>query len=286
MKRKITYCAKILLFFGLLVVQSCSDEIVVSNNVTYLLKGETTKTKMRIYAGPVVAVGEGQARTWITLDSKGFPMEIAIEITEDAIKNPGDDAEMDMTDGAMEMEHGAMTMLPLHTKAKNATPFDHVGINWNPHGHPPADVFDTPHFDFHFYTISLEEQLAIPSYSAATDALFNTYPAAEFLPANYFTPPGEDTAEAQMGKHWIPTNLGDYLPFSKILVYGSYNGKVNFIEPMVTQAYLLQKINTSESYSQPLSVQKKGNYPTKYNVYHDTATGKTQITLSDFVSRT
>ncbi|AWG23084.1 hypothetical protein FFWV33_16905 [Flavobacterium faecale] len=285
MKRNFTLFTKTVVLFGVLLIQSCTDDVVVPNNITYLLKGKITETKMRIYAGPEVAVGDGLARTWVTLDSKGYPMEIAIEISEDAIKNPGEDSEMDMADGAMEMEHGQMIMLPLHSQAQKSTPFNHVGINWNPHGHPPAQVFDSPHFDFHFYTIPLEEQLAIPGWSTATDALFNTYPDAAFLPANYFTPPGADTAEAQMGKHWIPTNIGDYLPFSKILVYGSYNGKVNFIEPMVTQAYLLQKINTSESYSQPLKVQTKGNYPTKYNIYHDTKTGKTQITLSDFVTR-
>jgi len=29
-------------------------------------------------------------------------------------------------------------------------PFDHIGINWNPNGHPPAGVYNRPHFDVPF----------------------------------------------------------------------------------------------------------------------------------------
>jgi hypothetical protein len=40
------------------------------------------------------------------------------------------------------------------------------------------------------------------------------FPPLGYLPADYFTS-GAGTAEGQMGKHWLPVNLGDYLPFSK-----------------------------------------------------------------------
>jgi hypothetical protein len=133
--------------------------------------------------------------------------------------------------------------------------------------------------------ISIAEQLSIPEWSPSTDAAFNLYPPPGYLPANYFTPPGAGTAEGQMGKHWLPVNLGDYLPFSKIMIYGSYNGKVNFIEPMITTEYLLSNEEASLNYSQPESFEKAGNYPTKYNIYHDQSTGNFYITLSDFVAR-
>src|SRR4051812_20501784 len=29
--------------------------------------------------------------------------------------------------------------------------FDHVTIDWNPHGHHPIPIYGKPHFDFHFY---------------------------------------------------------------------------------------------------------------------------------------
>ncbi|MCW2119598.1 DUF5602 domain-containing protein [Flavobacterium sp. 7A] len=276
---------KIILICSFVLLYSCSLDEDDKTIVTYTLIGKTSETKMFLYSGPNVPIGSGTGHTWIKIDTKGFPQEIGIEITENAITNPNmeDDAMVGHT--STSMEHGPAIILPLHEKANQTTPFDHIGINWNPHGHEPVGVFDLPHFDFHFYIISIAEQLAIPAWSDATNALFNNYPAAEYLPANYITPPGSGTAEGQMGKHWVPANSSDYLPFTKLMVYGSYDGKVNFIEPMMTQAYLLKKIDTSESYSQPLSFQKKGNYPTKYNVYHDDAKGITYITLSDFITR-
>jgi hypothetical protein len=56
--------------------------------------------------------------------------------------------------------------------------------------------------------ISIAEQLAIPEWSLSTDAAFNLYPPLGYLPADYFTSRA-GTAEGQMGKHWLPVNLGD-----------------------------------------------------------------------------
>jgi len=88
-----------------------------------------------------------------------------------------------------------------------------------------------------------------------------------------------------MGKHWLPINLGAYLPFSKIMVYGSYGGQLIFVEPMITLNYLLSNVDFSMDYSQPENFAKAGNYPTKYNIYHDAITGNTYVTLSEFVAR-
>jgi hypothetical protein len=54
---------------------------------------------------------------------------------------------------------------------------------------------------------------------------------------------------------------------------------------MITLDYLLSKPDFSANYSQPQFFQKAGNYPTKYNIFHDAATGNTYITLSEFVAR-
>ena len=133
--------------------------------------------------------------------------------------------------------------------------------------------------------ISVEDQLAIPAWSNSTDLLFNLYPPDGYMPADYFTPPGSATAEPQMGKHWIPVNLGSFLPFSKIMIYGSYNGQTTFVEPMVTQDFLLSNESFSANYSQPENFKKAGNYPTQYSIFQDPATGNTYITLSHFVYR-
>jgi hypothetical protein len=213
------------------------------------------------------------------VDSNGHPSEIGIEMTPEAFKNLETD-----NSKTLPPEH-ATIIVPLHHKATQLTPFNHVGLNWNPQGHEPPGIFDVPHFDIHFYMISAEEQLAIPAWSPKTDAAFNNYPPMGYMPADYGTPPGPATAEAQMGKHWLPVNLGAYLPFSKIMVYGTYNGKFIFVEPMITLDYLLSDVPFNDNYSQPEHFEKAGNYPTKYNIYHDAVTGNTYVTLSDFVAR-
>lgn len=260
---------------------SCSqDEMLNSDlptNASKSLSAKISPDKLLVFKGPEVEIGNGIVRSWISVNKlSGKPVQIGIEMTPGALTG--------LPDAAPGVEL-PVYILPLHLKATQLTPFDHIGLNWNPHGHQPEHVFDVPHFDFHFYMISAQEQLAIPEWSPETDAAFNLYPPTGYMPVDYATPPGPATAEPQMGKHWAPMNLGDYLPFSKILIYGSYNGKVIFVEPMVTLDYLLSNPDFHVDYSQPEFFQKEGNYPMKYNIFHDTATGNTYVTLSDFVAR-
>jgi hypothetical protein len=247
----------------------------LQTNASQSLTAKMSKDKLNVFKGPEVSLGNGKVRTWISVNKEtGMPLEIGIEMTPRALTG--------LPDGASGVEP-PVYILPLHLKATQLTPFDHIGLNWNHNGHPPPGVFDVPHFDFHFYMISVEDQLAIPEWSPETDAAFNLYPPTGYMPADYGTPPGPATAEAQMGKHWLPASFTP--PFTKVMVYGSYNGKFIFVEPMITLDYLLSNPDFSEDYHQPQFFQKAGNYPTKYNIYTDTTTGNTYVTLSGFVTR-
>lgn len=277
-----TLLKKMILLGSLFFLLSCSqDETITTDLQTNTAKPFNVKTnaiQLNVFKGPQVTLGYGKVRSWISVDGDRNPVEIGIEITREALLQP----ERDKKTAA---PAGSTIVIPLHLKAQQLTPFNHIGLNWNPNGHEPEQVFDVPHFDIHFYMISLEEQMAIPEWSLSTNELFNNYPPLGFMPADYFTPPDDATAEAQMGKHWLPANLPDYLPFSKIMIYGSFNGELIFVEPMITLDYLLSNTATSVAYSQPDHFAKAGNYPTKYNIYHDAITGNTYITLSDFVAR-
>ncbi|MFV8327134.1 DUF5602 domain-containing protein [Flavobacterium sp. ZS1P14] len=282
MENLFTFQKKIIGLVSLFFLFSCSQDEMISGdllqNSVQMLSAKTSATKLTVFKGPQVALGYGKVRSWISVDSNGHPTEIGIEITPEAFNNL-------TTNSKTLLPEGETIVVPLQLKATELTPFDHIGLNWNPHGHEPVGVFDVPHFDIHFYMIPAEEQLAIPAWSPETDASFNNYPPIGYMPADYFTPPGPATAEPQMGKHWLPINLGAYLPFSKIMIYGSYNGKFTFVEPMITLEYLLSNVDFSASYSQPEHFEKAGNYPTKYNIYHDAISGNTYVTLSDFVAR-
>ena len=283
MENLFTLPKKIIVLGSLFFLFSCSQDNMIStdlkNNEYMSFTAKMSAHKLIVFKGPQVALGYGKVRSWISVDSNGHPKEIGLEITPEAFKNLTTDNNKTVP------PDGETIVVPLQSKATELTPFDHIGLNWNPHGHEPAGVFDVPHFDIHFYMISAQEQLAIPAWSTGTDASFNNYPPIGYMPADYFTPPGPATAEPQMGKHWIPINLGAYLPFSKIMIYGSYNGKFIFVEPMITLDYLLSNADFSANYSQPEHFEKAGNYPTKYNIYHDAVSGNTYITLSDFVAR-
>ena len=283
MENLFTLPKKIIVLGCFFLLFSCSqDEMIntdLQNNVSSSFTVKMNAAKLTVLKGPNVALGYGKVRSWLSVDSNGQPNEIGIEITPEAFKNLSNDNSKSVP------PDGETIIIPLQLKATELTPFDHIGLNWNPHGHQPAGVFDVPHFDIHFFMISAEEQLAIPAWSPETDAAFNNYPPTGYMPADYFTPPGSATAEPQMGKHWLPVNLGAYLPFSKIMIYGSFNGKFIFVEPMITLDYLLSKIDFSANYSQPEHFEKAGNYPTKYNIYHDAVSGNTYISLSNFVAR-
>ena len=50
-------------------------------------------------------------------------------------------------------------MPALAASARADIPFKWVLLNWTPHGHIPPGVYDTPHFDVHFYLDSIENTL-------------------------------------------------------------------------------------------------------------------------------
>jgi hypothetical protein len=221
--------------------------------------------------GPEVTMGNGKANSFFKLDNNGTPLEIGFEMTMEALTG----LTQDQTDFAK-----SVIVLPLDQKALDVTPFDHLVINWQPHGHPPM-IFADPHFDFHLYTITLEEQRAIPPYTAAA-AKFDSLPPAGFIPASYKP---DNAGIPAMGKHWAdPAALSS--SFSHIMIYGSYNGQVNFVEPMLTLAVLQAGTTINTTYAQPLNFAKAGKwYPTKYNIYKDQQTLKHIVSLSEFVKR-
>ncbi|MGI8637700.1 MAG: hypothetical protein ACR2KZ_20055, partial [Segetibacter sp.] len=68
--------------------------------------------------------------------------------------------------------------------------------------------------------------------AAADMTKLNADPTASYLPQNYF--PGAPVP--QMGKHFVdiasPELNGQ--PFTQTFIYGSYDSKVTFYEPMIT----------------------------------------------------
>lgn len=261
---------------GVATLSSCKKEITSKEEIQDNLVMSSSKNKManpelklNTFYGPQVQIGNGKARSFLVLSHTGVPQELGIELTDGALSGLPEDG-----------EHAAF-VLPLHQKTNATTPFDHIVINWNPHGHPPFELFGEPHFDFHFYTISIGEQMAIPEYTPGSP--HDILPEAAYWPAGFVPLPG---GEAQMGKHWADV-VHPVLPgtFTHTMIYGSYKGAMIFVEPMITRAFLESGTNVSMPYGQPSQFQKTGTYyPTSYNVTSD-ETGKHIISLSNFALR-
>lgn len=254
---------------------ACSNEPLEGTPTSTELTGAITLkggVDSNTYYGPQVKLGQGHVRSWIRISHDGIPEELGIVMSKGLLEKlpPGVEP--------------VQLVLPMHKKVGEVTPFDHVYFDWNPLGHEPEGVFTVPHFDVHFYMTSVAAREAIPIYDDAM-AQFNNLPAAEYLPGDYFTPPFGGTAVPQMGSHWLPIALGDFLPFTNILLYGTYDGEVTFVEPMNTLAYLKSEVPFSMPFSQPAKFAKTSYYPTMYNVYQD-KNGRNIISVSHFVKRT
>ncbi len=229
--------------------------------------------KINTFKGPEVHIGKGMMRSFAAISHTGVPQELGIEMTSESFQG------LPSTEGEYSF------IVPLHQKARQVTPFDHLEIDWNPFGHPPPGIYSLPHFDFHFYKISLQQQMAIPPYSQQTASLFDNYPPEGYIPTGYIPGPG---GVPQMGKHWLDVLSPEFngQMFTKTFVYGTYNGAVTFYEPMVTKAYIESGVSSTADIRQPQYFSPTNTYyPTKYNIYTVAGTGKHYISLSDFVRR-
>ncbi len=227
------------------------------------------------YYGQQVTMGNGTARSYFVAAKDGTPLTLGVEITDNAFTNlPADP-----------LNFAASTFqLSIDQRAKDLTPYDRLEMEWNVNGHEPPGIYNLPHFDFHFYQMTTAEQKAIPPYEVDSSK-FNILPPAGFIPAGYIRGPG---GVPQMGVHWVDVTSAEFngQPFTYTMIYGSYNGKVVFLEPMVTLAYLKSGSSFEKEIRQPLQVSPTNKwYPTTYTVYKNASSGNHYIELKNFVKK-
>jgi hypothetical protein len=263
----------------LLVIGMAFTQGAVLGAGTELKKGESSnapaKGKAGTFVGATKPLGSGTVRSWVTLDEAGKPVAVGLTFSESALTT----APTELPKG----QEGLEINLPLPKEAA-ATAFDHIGFDWNPMGHPPANIYTFPHFDIHFYTISTEEQMRI---TAQGDDVQKCYlkPEAEYAPAGYILPP--DTAVPRMGAHWIDPQARELngQPFTRTFLYGNYDGKIIFWEPMITKSFFETRQNLTEYIKLPQKYAKPGYYPTRYSATYDAAKKEYTVSLEGMVLR-
>ena len=97
-------------------------------------------------------------------------------------------------------------------------------------------------------------------------------------------------AVAGMGNHLVdsqdPELADPSLGFSRTFIYGSYDGRLIFLEPMVSHAYLSSRPQQCTPLRRPQEVAIAGWYPTRYCVRYDTVGDAHLVTLEGLVYRT
>jgi hypothetical protein len=228
--------------------------------------------KAAAYEGKTVRIGKGFANTIVRTDAAGRPMTIGVVFTASALE------------GLPKAAKGADPDFPYALEMPSKAPrtiVDHVVVNWESAGHPPAKVYDVPHFDFHFYLVSQAEQEKVRFRSDSESGDPRQQPSADLLPAGYVVPPG--TAVSQMGVHAIDPASPEFhgKPFTATFIYGYYNKQLTFIEPMASLAFLQSKPTFSAPLARPAKFSKVGTYPSSYGIKYDEGSKSYEVTLAD-----
>ncbi|HYJ33167.1 MAG TPA: DUF5602 domain-containing protein [Candidatus Binatia bacterium] len=227
------------------------------------------------YVGEKTPVGNGTVRTWVGVDRKGTPVSVGVTFSETALL--GLPMQLPKDDIGWEWN----LALP---KEVAVAPFDHVAFYWNPRGHIPDGVYNVPHFDIHFFMVPEAQRAEITAMNYNLERCFKL-PSQEYIPAGYILPP--QTEHRRMGVHWIDPVSHEFHghDFTATLLYGSYDGKVNFIEPMITRAFLETRPDFAAEVKQPAAYAAPGYYPTSYAVKFDGKNREYVVSLDGLTMR-
>lgn len=215
--------------------------------------------------GNPVAVGNGTARSFATVDSDGRLLTYGVRISANALQGLDEHEESNF-------------VLPMPAVSGIVKT---VHLGWNPHGHPPMDIYTLPHFDVHFYTIDEATRESIPG---GPDPTATKTPAAGFLAADYSI---DSVSVPAMGTHATDQLSGEFNggTFDKTYIYGYYDGKIAFLEPMITRDYLLSNPNVDQTLRLPTKVATAGRYPQTMSIRTE-ASGDRVITITNMVDMT
>jgi len=249
-----------------LLLQACQKDDLFNASLRGdgLSKSGSKTAPVSTFYSPAQPLGNGVARAWVSENKNGEPVGVGINFTEKSLTNlPSTPAQY-------------VFKLPGH-KGKNF--YTHVLFDWNPQGHEPPHVYDLAHFDIHFYTIPNDERMAIGPYDTIQ---FGNLPDSMYVPPYYIPIPG---GVPQMGVHWVDVRSPEFNGgvFTKTFIWGSYDGRFIFWEPMITLDYLLTRPDELVTLEQPAFYKNDGYYATKFKVSYSSTPKEYTVALTDLV---
>jgi hypothetical protein len=254
--------------------------------------------------GPAAAVGNGTARLFVDLGPGGTPRAVGVELTEAALE--GLATRMNSTSRCFDKdadgshEHGEclgdyeVNLQAPEGAAAAGVPVRWAMVNWNPEGHmhPAPAVWSAPHFDFHFYLVdrALVDGIRPGACSEMIDC--DDFRRASLpLPARHQPEGYVDVGAAvpAMGNHLVdsrdPELADPTLGFSGTFIYGTYDARLIFLEPMISHAFLASRPDRCTPVRAPEAVEIAGYYPTSYCVRYDAASATYRVSLEGLVLR-
>lgn len=198
--------------------------------------------------------------------------------------------------------------------------FTFMGFRYNPQGHAPPGIYDVPHFDFHFYMIGEDvvegisggplESAPLPFVGLADYDI----PPAQF-PRGYTFEAHRPIFEG-MGEHLLDGTAPEFhgAEFTHTNVYGAYDpsidpaepagtkvvtldgdrveapvyegdgdGRLHFVEPMVTTDFLRNELERAQSVdvATPTAYVEADHYPTAYAMTPD-GDGGAYVSVTEF----
>jgi hypothetical protein len=229
----------------------------------------------RIVYGDSVSLSGATLATWAKVLPQGRVTEVGLTLPLAIVENPPSEPGPG-PDGQWVLNFPGVV--------QQSTYFNHLEFGWNPHGHEPDGVFDVPHFDFHFEGVPLQTILNIGFGADLGGGLFGdpVVPSPERMPAGYVYP-GQLALVPFMGVHaFRPDDIVPSDQFTKIVLAGFYNNNLLFIEPMITQEFLLRRQSFSLNVPRPAVLGRSTLYPARFEATYDKKADAYYFVYSDF----
>ncbi|HVF84962.1 MAG TPA: DUF5602 domain-containing protein [Abditibacteriaceae bacterium] len=260
-----------------ILVVSCLLAVSLGFAVRLSAHGATVKPVVKeanVVMGDFKIMGNGTVRSWARLGKNGRATAVGITFSETALTGLPKGVKGDLRRSSFEY----LLQVPPQARALR---INHISFDWEPFGHEPRGIYDVAHFDLHFYNVSVQDRNKIMGRGMAPQKMYKK-PAAQFVPARYILAPG--TGVPRMGAHWMNTAAPELRgrKFTHTFVYGSYDGRFTFLEPMFAKSFLDTKPKLQMPIALPKAVSQHGFYPTRYSVSHDPLRHEYSIALENF----
>lgn len=256
--------------------------------------------------GEARALGNGFAQAYVDLADSGTPQALGISFAEGMLEglpetpnnysrcfDRNGNGEIDPK-GECNGDYELIFMLPEKALEDSRLPFKWISVNWNPEGHhePAPPPWAAPHFDFHFYIQDRESVRGIRLGKCSELIDCDDFKVAQKpVPAKYVHADHIDVgaAVADMGNHLIdsktPELAKDGPPFTHTFIYGAYDGRISFYEPMITNAYLASRPDMCANLKLPQAWETAGFYPTRYCIRYVSEEKRYTVSLEGFAER-